>query len=78
MKRKTQWYVGHTGFKLVAFASATIPTLAEYGDRFGYGAVTGPFKTKRGAKWAEQYGQNNPHFQHVNDAERIAKQARTK
>ena len=38
-----------------------------------FSAVIGPFKTKRGAQWAEKYGRQNPHFQHVDDAEQLAK-----
>jgi len=38
-----------------------------------YAAVIGPFETMRAALWAEKYGRNNPHFQHVRDAERISK-----
>jgi hypothetical protein len=33
----------------------------------------GPFVTKRAALWAEKYGLNNPHFQHVRDAERLSR-----
>lgn len=38
-----------------------------------YGAVIGPFRTVRGARFMAECGANNPHVQHVNDAERIAK-----
>jgi hypothetical protein len=69
---KTQWYVGHkTNGELVAFGDTSEPTVQGYGKLFG--AVIGPFKTKRGALWVEKYGRSNPHFQHVNDAERLAK-----
>ena len=38
-----------------------------------YLAVIGPFKTVRGARFMADHGRNNPHLQHVNDAERIAR-----
>ena len=63
-----KWYVGlaATTYALIAFrASAT--------EASGYLAVIGPFRTRRAALWAEKYGRNNPHFQHVNDAERLSK-----
>jgi hypothetical protein len=36
-------------------------------------ATIGAFRTRRGQLWALQYGKYNPHFTHVNDAERYAK-----
>ena len=68
----SKWYVGHIrGTRhLEAFTSEKTPTPKDFPT---YAAVVGPFKTRRGAVWAEKYGYNNPHFQHVNDAERIAK-----
>jgi len=69
---KTRWYIGHkTNGGLIAFSDTSTPTEQGYGKLFG--AVIGPFKTKRAALWAEKYGRFNPHFQHVNDAERLAK-----
>jgi hypothetical protein len=67
MKR---WYVGiaATTRAYTAFLASNAPT-----EVSGYLYVIGPFKTKRGALWAEKYGKDNPHFQHVNDAERYAK-----
>jgi hypothetical protein len=61
--------------------------IAENGDWLGFGSIETPtretfpqfiytigeFKTRRGQLWALQYGKNNPHFTHVNDAERYAK-----
>jgi hypothetical protein len=57
--------------KFKAFRYIKTPTEANCGDLFA--AVIGPFKTKRAALWAEQYGQNNPHFRHVDDAERLCR-----
>ena len=46
-------------------------------EKYGsvYNAVVGPFRTVRGAKCMVHYGHhNNPHIQHVSDAERIGKE----
>ena len=42
-----------------------------------YGAVIGPFKTKRGAEFMAEHGHNNPHCRTVADAERLAKRTTT-
>lgn len=73
MSTRARWYVGHRGsgaVGFVAFRSTEEPTEATHGDRFA--AVVGPFQTRRAARWAEQYGQSNPHFQTVEDAEYFA------
>ena len=67
-------YVGirvDTG-KLERFQYVGTPVRETHGDL--YAAVIGPFRTVRGAKFMQRYGANNPHLQHVNDAERLAKQ----
>jgi hypothetical protein len=66
---KTRYYLGHgKGFKKV-FSLDHVPTPKEFPDMF---AFVGPFITKRAALWAaSQY--NNPHYQHVRDAERLSK-----
>ena len=56
----------------VGFGATEEPTAEEYGPL--YTAVIGPFVTRRAQLWAVKYGKNNPHFQHVNDAERLSKQ----
>jgi hypothetical protein len=72
-----RWYIGErydfcTGtHRSEAFTATETPRQGDY----PYLYVIGPFKTKRAAKWAEKYGHLNPHFQHVNDAERIAAQS---
>ena len=66
----SRWYVGHTGTGLEAFSSPVTPTATLTPQ---YGAVVGPFRTKRAALWAEKHGYLNPHFQHVNDAERLSR-----
>lgn len=53
------------------FKHGTMPTTKSHGKE--YGAVIGPFRTMRGAKFMALYGHNNPHLQTVSDAERIAK-----
>jgi hypothetical protein len=68
---KSQWYVGAVRGRFEAFRSAVTPTEGTHGVK--YFAAIGPFDTKRGALWAEKYGYDNPHFQHVRDAERIAR-----
>jgi hypothetical protein len=64
-------YIGHRLGNFKPFDAPSTPTFASHGDQ--YGAVIGPFKTRRAQKWAAQYGQGNPHFQTVDDAERLSK-----
>lgn len=68
MKR---FYVGHIRGTIQSevFSTDKTPTEKDYPQ---YAAVTGPFKTKRGACYMAKYGYNNPHLQHVNDAEHYA------
>jgi hypothetical protein len=66
-----RWYVGVKGAARKAFKADVVPTRATHGDQFG--AVIGPFRTKRGAMFAAAFGHNNPHFRTTADAERIAK-----
>lgn len=73
MPGASKWYVGYTVEKpsrFQAFKCSFLPTDITHG--LIYFAVIGPFRTKRAALWAETYGLNNPHFQHVRDAERIS------
>ena len=81
---KKKWYVEfqntecHQDFnpiKLVAFKTSLEPTHSfPYDDTGrGRGPCIGPFKTKRAAVWAATWGYMNPHFQHVDDAERLSK-----
>lgn len=58
------------------FKSAVEPVRTAFGAK--YLAVVGPFRTVRGAKAMIHYGENNPHIQHVRDAERIGKKYATK
>jgi hypothetical protein len=73
MKRR-KWYVGHSkAFRTaIAFATATPPQEPTHGSVYSH--VTGPFRTKRGAKFMAKYGRNNPHCQTVAQAERLAKE----
>ena len=78
MANKSRWYVGlMANGKRRAFQSTVVPTdssVDKYGELHSkwYGAVIGPFQTKRAALWAESQG-SNPHFQTVADAERISR-----
>ena len=57
------------------FSSEEKPTCATHGKL--YSAVIGPFRTKRGADYMSHFGFNNPHCQHVDDAERLAKEVQS-
>ena len=64
-------YVGHKTGARVVFQHDAIPTPSSHPQ---FAAVVGPFKTKRAALWAASGAAvSNPHYAHVNDAERIAK-----
>ena len=68
-----KWYVGWMNNinNFCMFSSCITPTRESHGHRFA--ATVGPFRTKRAAIWAAKYGKDNPHFQHVDDAERLCK-----
>ena len=74
-KARIKWYVELRGGKTFAYCSTITPSFFHpfSSDGLRRGPSIGPFRTKRAAKWAEEYGQSNPHFQHVNDAERLSK-----
>ena len=71
---RTKLYVGLTldcTARRQVFRSATTPTEASHGKL--YGAVIGPFRTRRGADFMAMYGgSNNPHLCCVADAERLS------
>lgn len=67
----SRWYVGHSRNQRTVFPYNHIPTPTSHPQ---FTAVVGPFRTKRGCLWAAQQGWNNPHYQHVNDAEKLSKQ----
>jgi len=74
MATKQLIYVGtartETGLRKEIVRTTEFPTHRRYGSKFF--ALTGPFKTIRGAKALVHYGHHdNPHIQHVSDAERI-------
>ena len=71
MANKSQWYVGCKNGARTPFKSEFTPTEATHGAQFT--GVIGPFRTRRGAWFDAAVGANNPHIQHVSDAERIAK-----
>jgi hypothetical protein len=72
---KKRWYLGCrydfclADYEYVAFQSEVVPTEKSHGE---YLYCVGPFRTKRGVRWAEKFGKRNPHFTCVNDAERFA------
>lgn len=65
-------YVGllHGGGREV-FRSVQRPTTELHGDK--YGAVIGPFRTRRGAEFMARHGAGNPHCRCVRDAERLSR-----
>ncbi len=68
MKR---WYIGKNRYeRFEAFQAKVQPTFESHGRAYLY--VVGPFDTHGGALWAEKHGVGNPHFYHVDDAERMA------
>lgn len=74
LKFRRRRYVGvpaRAGLRYVAFRCAYTPSKRKQGGRFAY--VIGPFKTAKAARWAERLGFGNPHFTHVDAAERISK-----
>ena len=70
--KRTKIYVGYNkGKAQKIFRALSIPTQKSHGHL--YAAVVGPFRTKKGAQFMLNYGDNNPHCQCVADAERLAK-----
>jgi len=70
--RTRRWYIGlDKSWSFRAFRSTYTPNPRKHGRKFAY--VIGPFRTARGARWAERFGLGNPAFTHVDAAERIAK-----
>jgi len=59
-----------TGTRTV-FKAEGEPTQESHGAQ--YGAVIGPFRTMRGARFMADYGRGNPHCVCVADAERLAR-----
>ena len=70
-KHKSRWYLGLTVGKREIFWSAFVPTEETHGKL--YAAIVGPFNTRKAAELMRDYGQGNPHYQCVADAERIAR-----
>jgi hypothetical protein len=70
---RTKIYVGLkldcTG-KREVFRSTTTPTEQTHGAE--YGAVIGPFRTMRGARFMADMDGRNPHCATVRDAEQLA------
>lgn len=68
-KRKPYVGIGKDG-NYYGFSSVETPTRETTPE---FIAVIGPFRTRRARLWAIKYGKGNPHFHHVNDAERLSK-----
>lgn len=74
MKRKPYIAIDSDG-NFIGFLSVGTPTRDDFGSQGArYVAFIGPFRTRRAQMWALRYGKNNPHFRHVNDAERLSKE----
>jgi len=68
----TKLWVGlKTGLTREVFRNADTPTFDSHGHL--YGAVIGPFRTRRGADFMAKYGYGNPHCRCVSEAEKLAK-----
>jgi hypothetical protein len=69
-------YVGtkYDGTREIFSVSRFVPTEQSHGHLYKY--VTGPFRTRAGAEFMRDYGENNPHVQTVYDAERLARRAK--
>lgn len=72
MPQRNRYYVGLRAGVRQLFKAPTLPTQRAFPQ---YQAVIGPFRTKRAAIFMAEHGNNNPHLQTVNDAERIARHA---
>jgi len=74
---RKKYYVGmKKDWTLEAFLSEVEPAQHSISHRTHghiYRFVVGPFRTKRGALFFEQYGHNNPHCCNVSQTERLAK-----
>jgi len=73
------WYIGITALdgQYIPFVPDVEETQAALYARYKdlHIALIGPFQTKRAAIWAAKYGNGNPHFQTVADAEKLARLA---
>lgn len=69
---RQRYYVGlpYNNGEWEVFKSDKEPTQTDFPM---YAAVTGAFRTKRGAEFMAKHGQANPHCQTVRDAERLSK-----
>jgi hypothetical protein len=65
-----RFFVGLASGARSIFTSDALPTAESHGHPFG--AVIGPFRTKRAAVFTRDFGANNPHCRSVADAERLA------
>lgn len=70
-RRKKYYVLQQAGKPWELFYLADEPTFATHGHIDG--AFIGPFRTKMGAEYMRQYGNNNPHCRCVAEAEKLAK-----
>ena len=72
-----KYYVGiKPGAIRELFRSAIHPTDTSHGHL--YNAAVGPFVTKAGAEYMRDHGNNNPHCQTVWQAEKLARQQKSR
>lgn len=71
MTNRCRPYVGLKGGVRKVFRSDVTPTEDTHPE---YGAVIGPFRTVRAARYMAKHGGGNPHLVTVADAERIARE----
>ena len=72
MTKRNKVYVGvRHDAPYAVFRSKEIPTYETHGA--WYGAVIGPFRTRRAAEFMARYGRGNPHLRCVSDAERLTR-----
>lgn len=72
-----RWYLGvprKPYARRLIFQSDIVPTDISHGAFFSY--AIGPFRTRCGAEYMRDYGQNNPHCATVAQAEKLAHRAR--
>ena len=68
-------YYGKGHHREIFTTNGYMPTFHTHGIR--YTAVIGPFRSRLAAEIMAKHGENNPHFQHVEDAESFARLGRT-
>lgn len=70
------FYVGHRYETMTVFESDETPTGKTHGKLFN--SIVGPFKTQEGAEYFRDHAAGNPHCYTVEQAERLAAEAKKK